>query len=384
MSSLEHTQALDQLQKEVNRTLQNLGHLFKAANNGSKSATTARANQLKTQLPNSINSFHDALDSLGDEIQLAKLLMRRDLAILRERPGQEAPSLPASRTVPIATAQLATVSEGESKVPEVEIRPVEIDTSTDVEMHDIEAEVPETQPEVSVSTRTEEAQGELEGSEAPAPTNGDPTHRIPDDMSPPSDENAELKNNLKVDTSPAQTNHPTQPPREPADIDDTQPDTAAPSEGQDLESLFNDPISASGSGNTTTTPATGPGTSGDPIDPTDFTAGFDFSTFNPGLDHNNAAMDADNSITALLPGLQDYANTQPIGTIEAEEPDFNALFASDVPMDGEADGQQAGAQRDTTFDDLMNFAEFEGDGYEGGAGEGGGGNESDFDFTNLD
>jgi len=85
MSSLEHTQALDQLQKEVNRTvsttlwpivrsmlmlaqLQNLGHLFKAANNGSKTATTARANQLKTQLPNSINSFHDALDSLGDEI----------------------------------------------------------------------------------------------------------------------------------------------------------------------------------------------------------------------------------------------------------------------------------------------------------------------------
>jgi len=53
-------------------------------------------------------------------------------------------------------------------------------------------------------------------------------------------------------------------------------------------------------------------------------------------------------------------------------------------MDGEADGQQAGAQRDTTFDDLMNFAEFEGDGYEGGAGEVGGGNESDFDFTNLD
>ncbi|KAK1820636.1 hypothetical protein LTR12_004939 [Friedmanniomyces endolithicus] len=378
MASLEHTQALDQLQNEVNRTLVNIGHLFKAASNSSRSATTARAHQLKSSVPDSINSFHDALDCLGDEIQLAKLVMRRDLAVLRERSGQHAPSWNA----PAATVEVATMSNGDSKAPQAEVKPVDIETSTEVEMQDIEVEVPQTQPELPVKTGLGESQGDLEASEARAPMNGESAHRSPDDMSPPSHENADLKSNLNVDTSPAQTNQPKETLRDQADNDEKHPDTAAMSEGQDLESLFNDPISASGSGNTTTTPATGTGTGGDPNDPTDFTGGFDFSTFNPGLDHNNNAMDADNSITALLPGLQDYANTQPIGTTEAEEPDFNALFASDAPIDGEADGQQAGAQRDTTFDDLMNFAEFEGDEYEGGAG--GGGTESDFDFTNFE
>ncbi|KAK0356422.1 hypothetical protein LTR94_004690 [Friedmanniomyces endolithicus] len=382
MSSLEHTQALDQLQNEVNRTLVNIGHLFKAASNGSRSATTARAHQLKTSVPSSINNFHDALDCLGDEIyqQLAKLVMRRDLAVLRERSGQHAPSWNA----PAATVEVATMSNGGSKVPQVEIKPVEIETSTDVEMQDIdiEGEVLETQPEAPLNTRLGDVQEEPDGREARAPMNAESTHRTPDDTSQPSNENVDFKNILKVETSPAPTNPPSQPLSDHAESDEKHPDTAAMSEGQDLESLFNDPVSASGSGNTTTTPATGPGTGGEPNDPTDFTAGFDFSTFNPGLDHNNNAMDADNSINALLPGLQDYANTQPIGTTEAEEPDFNALFASDAPMDGEGDGQQAGAQRDTTFDDLMNFAEFEGDEYEGGAG--GGGTESDFDFTNFD
>ncbi|KAK0279984.1 hypothetical protein LTR35_001033 [Friedmanniomyces endolithicus] len=380
MASLEHTQALDQLQNEVNRTLVNIGHLFKAASNGSRSATTARAHQLKTSVPSSINNFHDALDCLGDEIdqRLAKLVMRRDLAVLRERSGQHAPSWNA----PAATVEVATMSNGDSKAPQAEVKPVDIRTNTDVEMQDIEAEVPQTQPELPVKTGLEESRGDLEASEARAPIEGESAHRSPNDMSPPSHENADLESNLKVDTSPAQTNQPKEALRDQAENDEKHPDTAAMSEGQDLESLFNDPISASGSGNTTTTPATGPGTGGDRNDPTDFTGGFDFSTFNPGLDHNNNAMDADNSITALLPGLQDYANTQPIGTTEAEEPEFNALFASDAPMDGEADGQQAGAQRDTTFDDLMNFAEFEGEEYGGGAG--GGGTESDFDFTNFD
>ncbi|TKA67814.1 hypothetical protein B0A55_09049 [Friedmanniomyces simplex] len=311
--------------------------------------------------------------------QLAKTVMRRDLAICRERSGQEAPSLVA----PVATVELAPGSNGDPKAVEAESTPVNFEISTDVEMQDPEPAAPETHKEPPVEVRPEKANSE----EAQTSTIKGLAQPSPDKKPPPDNADADFKTSvderLKVDTSTEYPSQPKDPLHDHADTDNKPPDTATMSEGQDLESLFNDPISAGGSGDTTTGPATGTGTGEDPNDPTDFTAGFDFGTFNASLDTSNA-MDTDDNITALLPGLQDYANTQPIGT-EAEEPDFNALFATDAPLDGEVDAQQAAEQRDSTFDDIMNFAEFNGSEYTGGGGgEGGGGDGADFDDFNFD
>ncbi|TKA67811.1 hypothetical protein B0A55_09046 [Friedmanniomyces simplex] len=308
--------------------------------------------------------------------------MRRDLAICRERSGQEAPSLVG----PVATVELVPGSNGDSKAVEVESTPVNAEFSTDVEMQDPEPAAPETHKEPPVEIRPEKADSE----EARPSTIKALARQSPDKKSPPDNVNADFKTSvderLKVDTSTEHPSQPKDPRHDHADTDNKPPDTATISEGQDLESLFNDPISAGGSGDTTTGPATGTGTGedpNDPNDPTDFTAGFDFGTFNASPNTNNA-MDTEDSITALLPGLQDYANTQPIGT-EAEEPDFNALFATDAPIGVEADGQQESEQRDSTFDDIMNFAEFNGSEYTvGGGGEGGGGDGTDFDDFNFD
>ena len=138
--------------------------------------------------------------------------------------------------------------------------------------------------------------------------------------------------------------------------EDRAPDTGMNT--NDLESLFGGPTSA------------GPG------DGTDFQSQFDFGDFDGNLDNNGA--DNDN-ISALLPGLQDYANTQPS---VSGEPDFDALFSTDLPManDGQGDGQQGSAEhRDSTFDDLLDFEDFNAGDFTEGAG---GSNENqDFDFS---
>lgn len=163
---------------------------------------------------------------------------------------------------------------------------------------------------------------------------------------------------LQIDTQPADESKDPQPSEE------KPPDTGTLSNTGDLDSLFNDAASVGGTGtgdsggeqNTSTGPDTG-------LD-------FDFATFNAGLEANNTNNDNDNdNISALLPGLQDYANNSAGG-----EPDFSAFFANDPltggggggdAQNGTGDSQQ---QRDTTFDDLMGDLTFtmDGDGNDGG------------------
>lgn len=181
-----------------------------------------------------------------------------------------------------------------------------------------------------------------------------------------------IKLNVNVpEVKPSETAHQadTQPPptdetKDPHESEEKPPDTATFSNAGDLDSLFNDGASVGGAGagdsggeqNTSTGPDTG-------LD-------FDFATFNAGLEANNTGNDNDNdNISALLPGLQDYANNSAGG-----EPDFSALFANDPlttggggdASNGTGDGQQQ--QRDTTFDDLMGDLTFtmDGDGNDGG------------------
>lgn len=116
------------------------------------------------------------------------------------------------------------------------------------------------------------------------------------------------------------------------------PDTAVSKNTNDLESLFDGPASAE---------------AGDApqfdLD-SNANADFDFS-FDPNVDNDH--MDNDN-ISALLPGLQEYTNTQPIGDGDHE---FEGFFAEDTGGHGNGSQFETG-HRDSTFDDLLDLAEF--------------------------
>ena len=150
--------------------------------------------------------------------------------------------------------------------------------------------------------------------------------------------------------------------------DDKAPDTATFSNTGDLDSLFNDTTSAGGAG----------GDEPDFSTSADLNAEFDFTSFNDASNSN----DNDN-ISALLPGLQDYANEN-TGT----EPDFSSFFTADPPNNltdqsqnnNTAMGQQLidTAQGDSTFDDIFDMTFDMGGGTDGNQN---GGAQFDFDFS---
>jgi hypothetical protein len=129
----------------------------------------------------------------------------------------------------------------------------------------------------------------------------------------------------------------------------------------DLDSLF----SGTGSGGDNPFDFGDQNTSGN-IDFGDFGAGF-------GTGDND-------SISSLLPGLEDYANTQ--SNNSGAELDLNTFFntgtdnnQNPAPTNNQAPAEQQ--QRDTTFDDLMDLANFD------GAGMDDGNNNTDLDFDSL-
>lgn len=129
-----------------------------------------------------------------------------------------------------------------------------------------------------------------------------------------------------------------------------------------MESLFGAPTANSA-------PAENPADAPQDFDPNPF----DFAL--PSADDND-------NISALLPGLQDYANNQPGETGDA---DFDNIFNTDL---GDAGGREAdGGQGGGGLNDFMDF-DFDAE-FGGGAGEGGDGNanvnasanlEDDFNF----
>ena len=338
--------------------------MFAAAQNDPKAVPVVPISKLKQLIPGSTDRFHMALDQLEDELQLAKLVMRRDLAICRERSGQPN-SIQVNGTTSnneVAKQELAdskpATSSGSKQTPSEE----------DVAMHDAQPSQPsspERLPDKVDATEhvASEEQLKQDGNfdDQPAASN--------DQIQAPQPEDAinekPSESTLQIDTQPK--------PKESTGEGDQQPDEEIPpdtgtfSNTNDLDSLFGGPVSA------------GPGEA-----PTDFNMDssnideFDFISFGNNGDNNNAA-DNDN-ISSLLPGLQDYANTQPNSS---GEPDFDALFSTDMPMGGQQGNAttETGDHRDSTFDDLMNFADFnEGDFAAGNGGSGGNVNQ-EFDFS---
>ena len=154
------------------------------------------------------------------------------------------------------------------------------------------------------------------------------------------------------------TDETEQPPR-----DDEATDTAAFNTANDLDSLFGGPSALPGD-------STNYGL--DSNEPNDF----DFDVFANSL--GNSAVDTDN-LSSLLPGLEDYANTQPNGLGDT---DFDAIFAGNFSQ-GE-DGQSTAQHGNSTFEGLDDILDFNvgdfgaGDGAPDGNGENANG---DFDFS---
>ena len=287
--------------------------------------------------------------------------MRRDLAVLREQSGQ-------LKKVPIqSTPTQGDMKEAgkvapilEPKQPEELIEPEDLTAPPELEP----AAAAEVTPESATTEKPDTAIDEnpVVGQTPYVPSTeahskglppGVPVESAPE----PSEEKASDAA-LHIDTKPTDT--AAQDSTNQNADDDKEPDTGTFTNA-DMDSLFNDPTSA-GAGETADFGAeTGSGND------------FDFGSFNANFDANAAGSNENEDLSSLLPGLQDYANTQPT----SGEPDFNALFATDGGDNTQDSVQPATAQHDTTFDDLMDF-NFD----IGGGGDGDGANDnSDFDFS---
>jgi len=281
-------------------------------------------------------------------------VIRRDLAVARSsNSGSEVATKavevpPATITEPAAPEKSATQpSEATADIIDI-IEPDAPQPETAKKAEEPPAASPKKRPSPSHEDGTDDepaAKKQAVGDEVPA-------------TSEPQTSDTKLELNT----------NPTEPASKEESADDKAPDTATFSNTGDLDSLFNDATSAGGAG-------------GDEPDfgtSADLNAEFDFTSFNDASNSN----DNDN-ISALLPGLQDYAN-ETTGT----EPDFSSFFTADPPNNlndqsqnnNTAMGQQLidTAQGDSTFDDIFDMTFDMGGGNDGNQN---GGTQFDFDFS---
>jgi hypothetical protein len=290
--------------------------------------------------------------------QLTKVVMRRDLAVARSKSGTETTALPVK--VPSVTTTNPVVSEG-IEAPPSEVKPANVE-ATETVSPQLETAKPAEAPTATSSNKR------------PSPSHEDSTidehatkkqalgDKVAVSIEPQtSDTKLELDTKLSEQVSGEQS------------ADDKAPDTATFSNTGDLDSLFNDPTSAGGMGGDA-------GNEPDFSTSADLNADFDFQSFNDASTSN----DNDN-ISALLPGLQDYANDT-----SGAEPDFSSFFNPDPNVNLNVTDQPSGsntamgqqqidtAQGDSTFEDLFDLT-FDMSG--GNDGNQNGGNDFNFDFS---
>lgn len=196
---------------------------------------------------------------------------------------------------------------------------------------------------------------------------------------------------LQIDTSALKPN--TDQPTEP------EPNTGAYST-MDFDSLFNDSASASGgSGSINNSPvkeaiATTDKTDGKIItDTKDDAPDFSFETFNEQHLSSGDAQGDNDDITSLLPGLESYANADDDGgnqddfqmlnfdpttsndhsaqatmtTSDPQKPSTQDMTTTSTVNDAQV-AEPIDPNRDTTFDDLMDFGDFDMSGLDAGDG----------------
>ncbi|SMR46542.1 unnamed protein product [Zymoseptoria tritici ST99CH_1E4] len=352
----DHSALLDQLQAQVNLVLEQTGRVFAAISSNPKAKPSSQLTKLKHVVPVASSRFHETLDQLESELQLAALVMRRDLAVCREQSGVIAPE----PTAAVTAAAPETVSEQQSS-PDAK-QTVQSSPSENVPNVDADVAIQDDQSSQQQQNPPEQQAAPQPPAETAAQTVAQSGDIL---VTPPTNEDVPVTSApLQLDTTTTATDT--------LDPSDQPPDTAT----NDLDSLFNDTLSTADATNTNTDSAAAP----------DFSTDIDFGSFGGNFDDETAG-DNDN-ISSLLPGLEDYANTTGSGNGGGAEMDFSEFFNTTTNTgdgsgggNGGMDQQGAGEQRDSTFDDLMDLAGFEG--MEGDASAGNGGTNNDLDFDSL-
>lgn len=339
--------------------------MFAAIASSPKIPPVAQITKLQHVLPGASSRFHQALDQLENDLvsrssmalaqrvhtpvdglaqQMAALVMRRDLAACREKSSaggeinvklspdpQEAQQ--ASTVVPNLQSR-AREKIGDSFKEDIVME--DVSEGLTLETVDAEEKKPILPDGKTVTTPAVETAVES----SPRDVKTDPR-----DMKPDTAPVLATEKSVPM-PDPVRGSHvdivtPLEIPKEDEQsAEEKAPDTAT----GDMDSLFNDPIG--------TEDATGADAfTFDESNPN----GLDFSAFNTGFDATGA--DNDN-ISSLLPGLEDYANTQT--NAAADVIDFDSFFnAGGDDQNAGLDQQDSGEQRDTTFDDLMDLGTFE-------------------------
>ncbi|KAF4551158.1 Hypothetical protein D9617_14g076140 [Elsinoe fawcettii] len=337
---------LDQMQFIFSKALECTASVFQAANQGgNREKAAATALRLKQMIPAANVQFHDALDELEAEVMQARFILQRELDNLRSK-------------------QASATTNGVNGTRSAEVN--------DIDMIDVPS-----------------------ASEAPVPSTETSTDRVL------SNGNA-LIEAVKAD-----------PPKPPAalHIDTTsKPDSSDQPEittggmsAMDFDSLFNDPASATASNSISGSPPKAQMTEPPKTE----------TTAAPQAQMQASTQDNNEDLSSLLPGLESYANAGN-DTIDLSTPDAKkteAMQQSQTQNQSQqqtqqdqqqtqqdpnqsqpknpasnSGGSQAGEQRDTTFDDLMNFADFDLGSFGGGDGDfdNGGGSTFDESFFNVE
>jgi hypothetical protein len=268
----------------------------------------------------------------------------------------------SSAEVAKTTVDVPSAAPAEPAAPEINA-PQSSEPSADI--------IDITEPDAPQSETTKEAEEPPAASpkKRPSPSHEDGSVEEPAAKKQAVGDEAPVKSESQASDKKLELNtNPTEQASGEQSADDKAPDTATFSNTGDLDSLFNDTTSAGGAG----------GDEPDFSTSADLNAEFDFTSFNDGSNSN----DNDN-ISALLPGLQDYAN-ETTGT----EPDFSSFFTADPSTNltdqsqdnNTAMGQQLidTAQGDSTFDDIFDMTFDMGGGNDGNQN---GGTQFDFDFS---
>ena len=286
--------------------------------------------------------------------------MRRDLAVLREKSTEQSVKAESTPVPPVATDNIdpalgpTNLKEANSMSPQIKMQPVSREPpqqpAQEARTPEAEQHQPQDMEDVKPTTEpTDDAGTAAAADSLTAPT----TTATKQDRPAPADE---------IDFST--------PPNQPASA----PDTATTAPTNDLDSLFN--ASPRPSDPNSTAQNSGPATASGQDD-----HDFDFDAFNATLDVPGDGGHG-NGLEGLLPGLRDYANTQPGEGGGNADDDFDALFSAPAAREGDGQGEDLG--------NLMDFEAFVGDGAgnggNGGGGEAGtaGGSDADlfdYDFT---
>ncbi|KAI5194971.1 hypothetical protein E4T39_08429 [Aureobasidium subglaciale] len=373
---------LDQLEAQLNLVLEHTGRLF--ANNARNHGQINNPSRLKQVIAGANNNFHDALDQLESELTLARAVMRRDLATYRSQRGARMQAEATTTALPTGTDNTTAINldddvvMGESPIEDAKVSPPREATAPP----EGESNGDSSPLHLDIPGQDHQAAGHPGDENTGTYSNFDFESLFND----PSSAGPASRGSPKNLPAPS----PPQPPvEEPAPNPSTPAEDTKPPPTRTMTIPDDEPIK--------------PASFNDSNDDFDFA---DLTSFGPP----DADMQDTDGISSLLPGLESYANSGGgnggDSNPQSVPADFNIFdatgagdFGSAPQQDAKGDAKQDGKQqqqqppppppqqpdmgsRDDTFDDIMNFTEFDmGDFSGGGDGEGG---ESKFDADFFD